>query len=473
MKRALLILLCSTALGLRATTLEEERRFVRESVEWILDNPNPKKWQRWRKEIRPALNTLSKDVRMSVYCELLAENMGNLAFVNHIIPEFLDGDGFNVASAGNAEALGLTRKVLEAYGGNLSFREWEACRYLALKGDESDLEIINKSVHKYYANTLSRRIAGTNLVCHFVSAAREMIPEDEFSVVPSVANTGPQGAYVEAILRQCWDGLEVKYHPGSRRFRFKDSLKIPTELLTMVVWFDEDGNPACNVDLGKYGLSMPTPDMLAQSKMPPPANRFWWYVSCIPCLLALLLWAKARRIVWAVARALRNPLFCVLRCAVLWGAAWVCCRLSCMAWGWTEYTDMETVGPNYYSGFPIWLAHSVAHGSVGGGTYVPVREFLNTAVWFMFWLFVRGLLTGRIIGSIPVSFIPIRRRIVFCLLMGLIPCIAFLAFLGIIHLRQKWPYWCTLVAIPVLIVGSLKWLRTGHILVFCKIQMTR
>ncbi|MCL1921522.1 MAG: hypothetical protein FWG50_10700 [Kiritimatiellaeota bacterium] len=29
----------------------------------------------------------------------------------------------------------------------------------------------------------------------------------------------------------------------------------------MVVWFDEDGNPVCNVDLAKYGLAMPEIDL--------------------------------------------------------------------------------------------------------------------------------------------------------------------------------------------------------------------
>jgi len=28
-----------------------------------------------------------------------------------------------------------------------------------------------------------------------------------------------------------------------------------------VVWFDEDGNPVCNVDLAKYGLTMPEIDL--------------------------------------------------------------------------------------------------------------------------------------------------------------------------------------------------------------------
>jgi len=62
---------------------------------------------------------------------------------------------------------------------------------------------------------------------------------------PSVANTGPQAVYVREILYRFWE------------MAGRDSAKIPKELLTMVISFDEDGNPVCSVDLAKYGLSMP------------------------------------------------------------------------------------------------------------------------------------------------------------------------------------------------------------------------
>jgi len=456
MKRTLLILLCSTALGLRATTLEEERRFVRESVEWILDKPNPKKWQRWHQEIKPALNMFSKDVRISVYCELLAGNMGNLAFVDHIIPAFLEDDGLNTASAGNAEALALTRKTLEAYEGKQFLIEWAACHYLALKGDEGDLDTINKSVHKYYAKTLLQRIAGTNVICHLVHATRNMIPEGEFSVVPSVANTGPQGAYVEAILRQCWDGLEAEFYPGDyRNLRFKDRLKMPAELLTMVVWFDADGNPACNVDLGKYGLSMPTPDMLAQSKIQPsPTNRLWWLVSCIPCLLVLLLWAKARRVAWLIARTLRPPLRCALRYAVLGGGAWACCFISCLLWRWTEYKDMEIAGPYHYLGFPIWV--------IGGGGLIPCRFYVNIAVWFLFFCLIRAVATGYVIRAVPNTLIPFWRRIVYSVLMGL-TLVGLLMLWAYARYSHPWLYWGVLAMLFPFLLLSLRWYRTGRV----------
>ena len=151
-----------------------------------------------------------------------------------------------------------------------------------------------------------------------------------------------------------------------------------------------------------------------------------------------------------------------LRCAVFWVVALLCCWLSGMMWSWTVNEHMETVGPYYYPGFPIWFARGAAHGSVGGGELIPLRVHLNTAVWFMFLLFVRGLLTGRIIGSIPASLIPVRRRRIFCLLTVILffglPLVRIYAFL-----YQRWPYWCVLAALPVMFILALKWLRTGHV----------
>ena len=466
MNRLLLILLCSAAPWFCAATPEKEsRRIVRESVEWMFgESVTPTKWKRWQRELKPALDALPKDIRMSEYCEILAEKMDDLAFVNHIISVFLDNDGVDVTSSGNAEALELTRKALEIYGGTPSFCAWIAHRYLALKGDERDTDLLHKSVH-VGANDiecLAQRIAGTNVICRLVRANGN-ISEGKFSVAPSVANTGPQGVYVEAILMKYWEQLGTRKQPTWNWLK-----EFPDELLAMVVWFDEGGNPVCNVDLEKYGVAMPVLNASVQGMAtPPPVNRLWLYVGCVfgLLLLSLLLWAKARCIAWAIVRALRNPLFCALRCSVFVVVAWVCCWLSGEMWSWRVDEHMEIDGPYYYSGFPIWFIRTAAHGSVGGGTCMPIRVYLNMAVWFMFWLSVRGLLTGRMIRSIPVSLIPIWRRVVFCLLMGLIPFILFLALLGTIDLQQKWPYWCVLVAIPALIVVSLKWLRTGYVFV--------
>ena len=152
-----------------------------------------------------------------------------------------------------------------------------------------------------------------------------------------------------------------------------------------------------------------------------------------------------------------------LRCAVFGVAALVCCWLSGKMWAWRVNEHMETVGPCYYSGFPIWFAHGAAHGSVGGPERIPIRIYLNTAVWFTFWLFVRGLLTGRVIGPIPACLIPVRRRtIFFCWLMGLL-LVGWSLFGTYSFFSQRWLYWCVLAILPVIIVASLKWLRTGHV----------
>jgi len=152
---------------------------------------------------------------------------------------------------------------------------------------------------------------------------------------------------------------------------------------------------------------------------------------------------------------------CVLRCVVLLGAAWVCCWVSSMMWSWRVEIEMETVGPYYYAGFPIWFTKTAAHGGVGWGDYIPIRAYLNTSVWFMFWLFVRGLLTGHIIGPIPASLIPIRRRTVFGLLMVVLCCGLFFLWVHTFF-NQRWLYWCALVVIPAFIAVSLNWLRTGY-----------
>ena len=158
-------------------------------------------------------------------------------------------------------------------------------------------------------------------------------------------------------------------------------------------------------------------------------------------------------IIWAL-------LSFALRCAVFWVAALVCCWLSGMMWAWRVNEEMETVGPYYYSGFPIWFVHTVAHGSVGGGERIPIRIHLNTGAWLMFWLFVRGLLTGHIIGSIPASLVPARRRVIFCLFTGVL---LFGLILFQVYAYQRWLYWCVLAALPAIMVLALKWLRTGYL----------
>jgi len=166
-------------------------------------------------------------------------------------------DAFNLASAGECEALEWTRKYLELYPpgeAELAIRDdntglrtlsesarAHALEYLAAKGDERYLEIVNQHDGDY-GRLLATRIAGTNI-----------FDSGDFGVqrfwgkmfIPSVANTGPQAVYVREILYRYWEE------------HGRESSKFPQELLTMVVSFDEDNTPVCSVDLAKYGLSVP------------------------------------------------------------------------------------------------------------------------------------------------------------------------------------------------------------------------
>ncbi|MCL1921145.1 MAG: hypothetical protein FWG50_08740, partial [Kiritimatiellaeota bacterium] len=81
------------------------------------------------------------------------------------------------------------------------------------------------------------------------------------------------------------------------------------ELLTLVVWFDDGGNPVCNVDLAKYGLTMPDLDVPNRPKGKTGVRdeesgikseksrmrRLWPYALVIPAALAALLLARRRR----------------------------------------------------------------------------------------------------------------------------------------------------------------------------------
>ncbi|MCL2103749.1 MAG: hypothetical protein FWH21_01625 [Kiritimatiellaeota bacterium] len=139
------------------------------------------------------------------------------------------------------------------------------------------------------------RVAGTNLVDYYEAAPQRPAG---FRIVPSVTNNGPQGRYVFEVLSQYLKALEIEYREGDRNRPFRDASKIPAELLTMVVSFDAGGNPVCNVDLAKYGLTMPvldvpvkpqaeggTPEDGLRHSVPPrePGSRLW-----LPAALAAL-----------------------------------------------------------------------------------------------------------------------------------------------------------------------------------------
>ena len=161
-----------------------------------------------------------------------------------------------------------------------------------MKGDASDFDRVSPSFRK----PLAMRVAGTNLVNYHEP---DPLGWNSPIIVPSVTNTGPQGRYIFEILYQYWKKLEIETRIiDGRSLPFRDRSKIPAELLTMVVSFDAGGNPVCNVDLTKYGLTMPvldvpvkpqaeggTPEGGLQHSVPPrdPGSRLW-----IPAALAAL-----------------------------------------------------------------------------------------------------------------------------------------------------------------------------------------
>ena len=111
---------------------------------------------------------------------------------------------------------------------------------------------------------LQHRVAGTNIVMG--SFDRKLYPyfnpseydhhsytTNRLRFIPSVANTGPQAAYVYEAFEQA--------HALGRRLGcdtpHSSITNIAPELLTMRVWFDADGEAVCDVDLAKHGIFVP------------------------------------------------------------------------------------------------------------------------------------------------------------------------------------------------------------------------
>jgi len=82
---------------------------------------------------------------------------------------------------------------------------------------------------------------------------------------------------------------------------------------------------------------------------------------------------KIRSIMPCVNSTFRNVLPVFLRSVVYWVFAWVCCWLSGSMWSRVVQEHMETAGPYFYAGFPVWFVKTAANGSVGGGDYIPIR----------------------------------------------------------------------------------------------------
>ena len=256
MKKTLITVIGMTALCLHSTTLEEARRIIREGVEGIGPLDTPEKRER-SDQIFTAIALLGfneGNLALSVYCELIAEHFDNPAMESPIMRGF-SLIGKNPAVSVNQDALDWVRKVVRKDNPRNS-NIWAAERFLSYKGDARDLELVSSS---YERKRLTARVAGTNIVEWFDPIGTQ---NNYFDFIPSVTNTGPQALYAREILYRAWEMLpEVVMMDDYRLYIYRDARKIPAELLTMVVWFDDDGNPVCNVDLEKYGLTMPVLDV--------------------------------------------------------------------------------------------------------------------------------------------------------------------------------------------------------------------
>ena len=188
------------------------------------------------------LDGLGNDALLSVYTKVLATNP---EYTQHIVSTFCARDSDNLASYGEPEMLRLVRESIS--------RDEDiplgTLMYLAFKGDKDEIMLIEKAkvsgiemegYRKEMVDVLRERVEQ-----NFIIRKPHFIMYSERGIRPSVANTGPQGVYAYHIL---WKACEKENQLPPN---------IPEELVKMVITFDEDGNPVSNVDLAKYGLSMP------------------------------------------------------------------------------------------------------------------------------------------------------------------------------------------------------------------------
>ena len=362
MKKLVLAMIGVVALCVHGATLEETRRLVHEYIDEIDDkysDLNERLHSSRYRQILSDLRAVDLDIRMSAYLAMIAEKPGDPATVNRMLRWCYQDDGWAYASYGKQEVLDWARNILKSED-NLFSREG-ARGYLMRKGDARDLDIIGgdkKALIKDdaevlemfkgnadvlnvirrtpdaldmirrmqnldilfsdYKTILAMRAAGTNII-NYIPISNGFIETRWYGCIPSVTNTGPQGVYVENLLRQYWENMETGsflFEGESRPLSFKDRSKIPAEIQTLVVWFDEDGNPVCNVDLAKYGLTMPEIDVPNRPKGKPkaaaeplsltgddtqrpeaaatmdtPPNRLWLYAAILSALCACVtLW---------------------------------------------------------------------------------------------------------------------------------------------------------------------------------------
>ena len=208
---------------------------------------------------------------------------GLLASVRGILPGLLDHDRRH-----ETKALGYGIDYLAKKGDARDFPLFE--RYLAdpvfrQRQSKLDRDGLGEKYNLFPRlampyNILQHRVAGTNIVMgsfdrslypyfSYLEVDRDSYSTNDLRFIPSVANTGPQAAYVyEALWQAYLLGERLGYNSP-----YPAVTNIAPELLTMRVWFDAEGKAVCDVDLAKYGISVPGLSMADSNTPAPPLQQ--------------------------------------------------------------------------------------------------------------------------------------------------------------------------------------------------------
>lgn len=191
-------------------------------------------------------------------------------------------DGWDIFTTGDADMLGMVRKTLNNILEHDAILETSASAfglvYLAQKGDASDLPLMYRYMadpsvrSNEYTRTVSvgmplrilqTRVTGTNIVSgvfdaklypSFFSGNGYTYTTNSLSFLPSVANTGPQATYVYQVFVRA---IFKESRPVNEDFLNHLVNYVPPEMLTMRVWFDKEGKAVTDVDISKYGVTVP------------------------------------------------------------------------------------------------------------------------------------------------------------------------------------------------------------------------
>ncbi len=211
----------------------------------------------------------------SVDCDLLCQ----AAAVYYLGCE---AEGVDILSNGSKEVHDLVRNLLFRQLREQKLFSSKSTRfgfvYLAQKGNGRDLTLMKQilaepvvSNNTYLLNEagglpyriLQARAAGTNIVYGLFSdrtypeynaISRWSYATNLLAFMPSVANTGPQAAYV---YKTYWQAIDLRGGLSSRDTPYSVITNVAPELLTMRVWFDQGSNAVTDVDLSKYRVSVP------------------------------------------------------------------------------------------------------------------------------------------------------------------------------------------------------------------------